>query len=412
MRGILFVASLLATPPLCAQQPARWLATWAPSVYAARPKPPPDSLDRVPTYADRTIRQIVHTTLGGERLRIRLTNEYGERALVIGAVHVAIRDTGAAVRAGTDQVITFGSRPSVTLRRSAVITSDPLVMRVPALTDLAISIWVKDTIRASTRHPQGLQTGYVSAPGDFTAARVFPADTTIRQWLWLAGVDVVHPGASGVIVAFGNSITDGDGSSADSNRRWPDILARRLLFSKEPAKAVVNAGISGNGVLSTIAGPSALLRFDRDALMQPGVTQVIVLEGINDLTRGAASADPRDSVGAEDIIFGLRQLIERAHERGLRIFGATLTPMANMDFSGAAAVDARRRKVNEWIRTGGGFDGVIDFDAVTRDPSRPDRFLPAYDSGDHLHPGDAGYKAMGESIPLSLFRRTGQGHRP
>jgi lysophospholipase L1-like esterase len=411
MRRLLLVAGLLVTAPLSARQPARWLATWAPSVYAARPRPPADSVDRVPTYADRTIRQIVRTTLGGERLRLRLTNEYGERPLVIGAVHVALRDTGAAVHPGTDRVITFGGRPSVTVGRSAVVTSDPLVMRVPAVTDLAISIWVTDTIRASTRHPLGLETGYVSPAGDFTAAPVFAADTTIRQWLWLAGVDVVHPGATGVIVAFGNSITDGDGSSADSNSRWPDVLARRLLSSKEPAKAVVNAGISGNGVLSTIAGPSALLRFDRDVLMQPGVTHVIVLEGINDLGRGAASADPRDSVGAEDIIFGYRQLIERAHERGLRIFGATLTPMANMNRPTTAAVDARRRKVNDWIRTSGAFDGVIDFDAATRDPSEPGRFRPAYDSGDHLHPSDAGYKAMGESIALGLFRPARQSRR-
>jgi len=412
MRRILFVAGLLSAYPLRAQQPAGWLATWAPSPFAAAPKPPPDSLDRVPTYADRTIRQIVRTTLGGDRLRIRVTNEYGERPLVIGTAHVAIRDTGAAIRAGTDRVITFGGRPSVTLRRGVVILSDPVDMRVPQLSDLAISIWVKDTIRAATRHPLGLQTNYVSSHADFTAATSIQADTTIRQWLWLAGVDVVNPRATGVIVAVGNSITDGSASSADSNSRWPDVLARRLLASKEPAKAVINAGISGNGLLSPIAGPSVLARFDRDVLMQPGVTHVIVLEGINDLGRGAASADPRDSVSAQDLIFGYQQLIDRAHERGLTIFGATLTPMANMTRPTTAAVDARRRQVNEWIRTSGAFDGVIDFEAATRDPSQPDRFLPAYDSGDHLHPSDAGYKAMGESIALSLFRRAKPTRRP
>jgi lysophospholipase L1-like esterase len=231
-------------------------------------------------------------------------------------------------------------------------------------------------------------------------------DTTIRQWLWLAGVDVVNARATGVIVAIGNSITDGAASSADSNSRWPDVLARRLLASKEPAKAVVNAGIAGNGVLSPITGPSALARFDRDVLMQPGVTHVIVLEGINDLGRGTASPDPRDNVTADDVIFGYQQLIGRAHDRGLVIFGTTLTPMANMTRPVTAAVDAKRRAVNEWIRTSGAFDGVIDFEAATRDPSQPDRFLPAYDSGDHLHPSDAGYKAMGEYIDLTLFRRT------
>ena len=405
MRRILFVLSVIVTLPLGAQQPARWLATWAPSPFAAPPKPPPDSVDRVPTYVDRTLRQIMRTTLGGNRLRIRFTNEYGEQPLVIGAAHVAIRDTGAAIRAGTDKAITFYGRTSVTLRRGAVVVSDPIDMLVPSLTDIAISIWVKDTIRATTRHAQGLQTNYVSSAGDFTAATSMHADTTIRQWLWLAGVDVVNASATGVIVAIGNSITDGAGSSADSNSRWPDVLARRLLASKEPARAVVNAGIGGNGVLSPITGPSALARFDRDVLMQPGVTHVILLEGINDLGRGAASPDPRDNVSAEDIIFGYQQLIGRAHERGLVIFGATLTPMANMTRPVTAAVDAKRRAVNEWIRTSGAFDGVIDFEAATRDPSQPDRFLPAYDSGDHLHPSDAGYKAMGEYIDLTLFRR-------
>ena len=215
-----------------------------------------------------------------------------------------------------------------------------------------------------------------------------------------------------MIVAFGNSITDGAASTADSNARWPDVLARRLLASKEPAKAVVNAGISGNGVLSPIAGPSALNRFDRDVLMQPGVTHVIMLEGINDLSAGTARPDPRDTITADDIIFGYRQLIERAHERGVVIFGATLTPMANMARPATATVDAKRRAVNEWIRTSGAFDGVIDFEAVTRDPAEPGRFLPAYDSGDHLHPGDTGYKAMGESIDLALFRRTLTARRP
>jgi len=215
-----------------------------------------------------------------------------------------------------------------------------------------------------------------------------------------------------VIVAIGNSITDGAASSADSNSRWPDVLARRLLASKEPAKAVVNAGISGNGVLGPIAGPAALARFDRDVLMQPGVTHVIVLEGINDLSRGAAIADPRESVSAEDLIFGYQQLIARAHERGLVIFGATLTPMANMTRPTTAVVDERRRAVNAWIRTSGAFDGVIDFEAATRDPAEPGRFLPAYDSGDHLHPSDAGYKAMGESIDLALFRRMTPARRP
>lgn len=405
MRRILLAASILVADRVDAQQPAHWLATWAPSAFAAAPKPPPDSIDRVPTYANRTIRQIVRTTLGGERLRIRVTNEFGERPLVIGAAHVAVRDTGASIRAGTDRAITFGGRAEVTIGRGAVIVSDPIAMPIPMLSDIAISIWVKDTIRATTRHALSLQTNYVSY-GDVTGATSIHADTTIRQWLWLAGVDVINTRATGVVAAIGNSITDGTASSPDSNSRWPDVLARRLLRSKEPAKAVINLGISGNGVLSPITGPSALARFDRDVLMQPGVTHVILLEGINDLSRGTGSANPRDSVSAQDMIFGYQQLIARAHEHGLVIFGATLTPMGNMTRATTPAIDAKRQAVNAWIRTSGAFDGVIDFDSVTRDPSQPNRFLPAYDSGDHLHPSDAGYKAMGEYITLALFRQT------
>lgn len=395
-----------------AQQPARWLATWAPSPFAAAPRPAVDSLDRVPTWANRTLRQVVRTTIGGERLRVRFTNEHGERPLAIGAAHVALRDSGATIRPGTDHAITFGGRSSVIVGRGAVIVSDPVEMAVPALTDLAISIWVEDTSRASTRHALGLQSNYVSPPGDFTAANSMRADTTIQQWVWLSGVDVVNPRATGVIVAIGNSITDGYASTPDANSRWPDVLARRLLASSEPLKAVVNAGISGNGVLSPITGPPALGRFDRDVLMQPGVTHVIVLEAINDISRGAVSEDPRGRVSAEQIIFGYRQLIARAHERGIVIFGATLTPMANMTRATTPVVDSIRRTVNEWIRTSGAFDGVIDFDAATRDPAHPGQFLPAYDSGDHLHPGDAGYMAMGESIDLTLFRRTRPPARP
>ena len=399
--------ALLALPA-GAQQPTRWLATWSTANYAATAAPPRDSVDHVPTYVDRTIRQIVRTTIGGDSVRIRLTNEYGERPLIIGAAHIALRDSGATVRLSSDQAITFGGSRSVTLRPGAIVFSDPVNFHIPALTDLAVSLWVTDTIRATTRHPLGLQTNYVSAHGDFTAAAHLIPDTAIAEWLWLAGVDVVNAKATGVIVIIGNSITDGYASTPNANRRWPDVLARRLLGSRESAKAVVNAGISGNGVLGPIAGPSALARFDRDVLMQPGVTHVIVLEGINDLARGTGSADPRNTVSAQDIIFGYQQLIARAHERGLVIYGATLTPIGGMNRPTTLATDVKRRALNAWIRTSGAFDDVIDFDAITRDPAQPDRFLPAYDCGDHLHPSDAGYTAMGAAIDLTLFRRTRQ----
>ncbi len=405
MRELVIAASIFIALPLGAQQPTPWLATWSPSASAAAPIPPRDSVDRVPTHFDRTIRQIVRATLGGDSVRIRLSNEYGERSLVIGSAHIAVRDTGTAIRGGTDKALTFGGRAFVKLQPGAVMFSDPIAYKVPALTELSVSLWVQDTIRATTRHALALQTNYISAHGDYTSAARFTPDTTNVYWLWLTGVDVFNAKGTGVIVAIGNSITDGFASTPNTNSRWPDLLATRLLTSSEPPKAIVNAGISGNRVLGPVAGPSALSRFDRDVLMQPGVTHVILLEAINDLNRGTMTADPRDEVSAQDIILGYQQLINRAHERGLVIFGATLTPIGGMNRPYSAAADVKRRAVNDWIRSSKTFDGVIDFEAATRDPSQPDRFLPAYDSGDHLHPGDAGYKAMADYIDLTLFRK-------
>jgi lysophospholipase L1-like esterase len=228
--------------------------------------------------------------------------------------------------------------------------------------------------------------------------RGFVSDTSITQWPFLVGVDVTNSAATGVIVTFGNSITDGTASTLDANRRWPNVLAQRLLNSAESAKGVVNHGIGGNKVLTFGTGPSALARFDRDVLMTSGVTHIVLLEGINDI-----GASARDGVTAEDIIQGYRQLIDRAHDRGVMIIGATLTPAAPRA-PYTPELEAKRVAVNMFIRTSGMFDGVIDFDAATRDPAHPTQFLPAYDSGDHLHPNDAGYTAMGEAIDLSLFR--------
>ena len=387
--------------PSVAPAPAerQWFATWAASQLEGPPRPPADSVDRRPTYANRTIREIVHTSLGGDRVRIRVSNEYGDRPLVIGAAHVALRDTGASIVASTDRAISFGGHSSIVIRPGATVVSDPVGLAVPALGDLAVSLFLADTARATTRHALALQTNYVTREGDFTASVAVAADT-MRTWLFLCGVDVTNASATGVIVALGNSITDGASSTPNANRRWPNVLAQRLLASSEPPKGVIDAGISGNRVLSPGTGPSALARFDRDVLMQPGLTHVIVLEGINDIGR---SANPREAVSADDIIVGLRQLAERAHERGVVIYGATLTP-ASPRQSFPDSLEAKRRAVNAWIRTSGVFDGVIDLDAATRDPGHPTYFLPAFDSGDHLHPSDAGHRAMGEAIDLALFR--------
>lgn len=380
---------------------ARWFTTWTTSNQEPV-RNPADAVDRRPIFADRTVRQIVHTSIGGSSVRVRFSNEYGTQPLVIGAAHVALRDTGSAIRAGTDHALTFGGRTSVTLRPGAFVASDPVAMTSPPLGDLVVSLFVRDSIRVVTRHTLATQANYATKRGDYTSAVTMPADTTILGWMWLEGVDVMNPAATGVIVTLGNSITDGFNSTRSMNRRWPDVLAQRLLTSGEPPKGVANAGISGNRVLAPGTGPSALARFDRDVLSQPGVTHVIVLEGINDIGHSL-----EDGVTAEDVIFGLHQIADRAHDHGLMIFGATLTP-AGPRPAFRAELEAKRQAVNAWIRGSGVFDGVIDFDAATRDPSDPTRMLPAYDSGDHLHPSDAGYKVMGDAIDLALFRQAGR----
>jgi lysophospholipase L1-like esterase len=395
--SFLLIAGACAAPASQAPRPqaARWLATWTASPSDAGPRPPRDSADRVPRLFDQTLRLVVRTSVGGERVRIRLSNEYGDRPLVIDAAHIAVRDSGTSIVPATDRALTFGGRPAVRMLPGAGVLSDPVALAVPPLHDLAVSLHLADSSRLSTRHPLALQTSYVGH-GNVAGAPRFTADTTLEIWPYLVGVDVVNPSVAGVIVALGNSITDGARSSRDANMRWPNILAARMLRAAAP-HAVVNAGISGGRVLTYGSGPSALARFERDVLATPGLTHIILLEGINDIGRSAV-----DGVTADDIVFGYRQLIARARERDIRIIGATLTP-AGPRPSFTSALEAKRAAVNAFIRTSGEFDAVIDFDAITRDPANPLQFLPAYDSGDHLHPGDAGYRAMGEAVDVGLF---------
>jgi lysophospholipase L1-like esterase len=324
--------------------------------------------------------------------------------LTLRAARVALSKGRTAIDTTRDRRITFNGQTSVTIRAGANMVSDPVSLTIPDNADLAISFYFADTTRGTTLHFAAHQRSYRSAAGDLTAAADFVADTITERWHFVTGVDVVNPRVTGVIVAFGNSITDGTATTTDANTRWPNILAARLLASREPLKTVINAGIGGNQVTSPLRGPSALQRFDRDVLMQPGVTHVIVLEGVNDISRGTGTRDPRDEVSAQELIAAHRQLVQRAHERGVLIFGGTLTPIGGMSDLTAERI-AKRDALNTWIRTSGMYDGVIDFDRITRDPADSSRFLPAYDSGDHLHPNDAGYKAMGDAIRLALFRK-------
>ncbi len=384
-----------------------WIVIWGAS-------PAPQLADEAQQRAakvlfdNQTLREIVHTSLGSGTLRVRLSNAYGKQTLEIGAAHLALRAKGSEIVSGSDRALTFSGRAAVAIPPNALVLSDPVKLDAAAAADLAISIFLPKAAAGAGIHYGAQQTSYIGS-GDLTGAASFPQPGTIASWVFLTAVEALEPAAASTVVTFGDSITDGARSTADTNHRWPDILAGRLLarHGRSPI-AVLDAGIGGNRILhdgttNVRFGVNALARFDRDVLAQPGVKYVVVLEGINDLGHAGTSAPVDEMVSAEDLIAGMKQMIERAHEKGLKIFGATLTP-----FEGAAYFsperEVKRKALNEWIRTGKAFDGVIDFDKAARDPEHPDRFLPAYDSGDHLHPGDAGYKAMGEAIDLSLFK--------
>jgi lysophospholipase L1-like esterase len=363
-------------------------------------------------FTNQTLRQIVHASIGGSKARVVLTNAYGTAPVTIGAGHIALRDKDNAIQA-PGKALTFGGRPTVTIPANAVMYSDPVDLAVPQLADLAIDLYLPATTNTPatlTMHGAAFQTNYISETGNHVGKPTLPTVGRTQSWFLLSRVDVVAPDAVGAVVTFGDSITDGARSTADTNNRWPDHLARRLL-SQGIKMGVLNAGIGGNRVLSEAAVPqgadiravgagvNALARFDQHVLSHPGITHVIVLEGINDI--GNARQNPTPT--AEDLIAGHKQLIDRAHARGLKIYGATLTP-----FWGAAyyteAGEAKRQALNAWIRSGKAYDGVIDFDKATSDPKDPKKFLEKYDSCDYLHPSDAGYKAMGDAIDLSLFK--------
>ncbi len=361
-------------------------------------------------FDKQTLREIVHTSIGGARARVHLSNAYGGQMVEIGSVHIAVRAADSSIVAGTDRVMTFGGRTAVTLSTDAPALSDPVTLAVPAGGDLAISLYLPKAVAGAGVHYGAQQTSYVGK-GDQTAAETVANPQTIGSWVFLTGVDVEAPASASAVVTFGDSITDGARSTMNTNHRWPDFLAGRLRARGGDEVGVLNAGIGGNRILRDPAdnirfGMNALARFDRDVLAQPGVKYVIVLEGINDLGHAGQSAPAAELPTEGDLIAGMKQMIERAHERGLKIFGATLTPFAGTPFPGyyTPQKDALRKRINDWIRTPGTFDGVIDFDKAVQDPAHPDAMLAAYDGGDHLHPGDAGYKAMAAAIDLGLFR--------
>jgi lysophospholipase L1-like esterase len=397
---VLALVTMVVAPAVIAKDRhdgGTWVGTWSAS---------PQTVAAPIQINGQTVRQIVHTSLGGERVRVRFSNAYGASPLVIGSAHVAISTGGASISRGTDRILRFNGSPSIAIPAGALAVSDPVRLEVEAFDNLAVSLYLPENVPAATQHSVGLQTNYISAAGDFTGAITFAATTT-QSFYFLTGVEVLASRRASAIVTLGDSVTEGFGSTPDMNQRWPNLLAERLQSNWGTSRvAVLNAGISGNRVLHDFLGTNALARFDRDVLVQTGVQYVIVLEGNADILIPGLTGNAAEVVTAAQIIQGHRQMIDRAHALGLRIYGGTLYPVEGYPFPGfwTPALETTRQAVNHWIRTSKAYDAVIDFDKVLRDPSQLSRLRPAYDSGDHAHPNDAGYKAMADAIDLSLFR--------
>lgn len=393
-----------------------WVSAWSTAVHAPLPFP---GLPPSPVFENQTLRMIVKPTIGGDRVRIRFSNEFGTTALKIGAAHLGVSSNASAIVADSDHALTFGGKVSVTVPPGAPVLSDPINMQVVPFRELAVSVYLPEKTASSSVHFWAQHDTYISEAGDFTSKPEIPNAMMKSSWYWLADLEVLAPDQTAATVTFGDSITDGVGAKQGDYSDWPDLLADRL--AKTPGGtgvSVVNEGIGGNRILHDGAGVSALARFDRDVLAQPGVSNLIVLEGINDigwphmkprLPNGTTLKEPpfvHEVVSAEELIMGLRQIIDRAHQHGVRVFGATLTPFEGADYYSDDG-EATRQAVNQWIRTSGAFDGVFDFDAAVRDPNRPAQFREGYHSGDHLHPSATGYKAMADAVDLSLLRIKG-----
>ena len=392
----------------------KWVSAWSTSVHTPLPFP---GLPPTPTFENQTIRMVVRPTIGGDRLRIRLSNAYGLSALEIGAAHVALTNHGSLIVAGTDHALTFSGQPGVKVPIGAPILSDPVDMKIPAFAEVSVSLYLPHSTPATTTHFWAQHESYVSAAGDFSAKTDISEPTTKLSWYWLSDLEVWTADRTGAVVTLGDSITDGVGARQGSYGDWPDLLAKRLQAkSGTSSLAVLNEGIGGNRILYDGAGLNALARFDRDVLVQPGVRDLIVLEGINDI--GWPHMKPRtgkdgtmskegpfaaQGVTADDLIGGLRQIAERAHEHHIKVFAATLTPYEGADYFSQDG-EAVRQAVNQWIRTSGAFDGVVDFDAAVRDPAHPSQFRQDYQSGDHLHPSAAGYNAMAGTIDVTSLQ--------
>jgi lysophospholipase L1-like esterase len=407
---------LVFVPATAGASPHAWVATWA-----ASPEPvESDPHDALLQIEDQTVRERVRISIGGSQICVRLSNEYGTTPLLIGAATVAMPYGAAGVRPGSIQALTFGGRNSVTIPAGAPVLSDPVAFPVSAGAEISISLYFPKRVATPTLHAVALRSAVVSEHGDHTHTEKIDGVVSQSAILVTAVLVPAEP-SERLLVAFGDSITDGDGAS-DADHNWPSDLIGRLGKTPEGRKiAVVNEGIAGNRLLSdgyavgggfgASFGVSALTRFDRDVFGLPGVTHIVLLEGINDIglpgakLNGHYLADPADLPTAEDLIMAYRQLISRAHAHGIKLIGATITPCEGLELPGYCTEpkETVRQAVNKWIRTSGSFDGVIDFDAILRDPDHPSRMLLRFASPDHLHPNDAGYQAMADGVDLAFL---------
>jgi lysophospholipase L1-like esterase len=409
-KTIAFVCGGLLVLACAVSQAGEWVQTWG-----AAPLPPTPAqgpFPATPAFANQTIRQTIRASLGGQRVRVRFTNEYGTKPLVIGAARVALADEKGNIQAGTERPVLFSGKPTAAVPVAAPFLSDPIDLPVKALASVSISIYLPENTGQCTCHATGMQSTLVSDTGDF-ADKAFTPKQTLQVRAFISGVEVETARGGRAVVVLGDSISDGIGSTVDANHRWPDLLANRLNDQGGGGWGVVNMGISGNQVLRDGAGQSALARFDRDVLATSGAQVLIIFEGVNDLgvSYGHMEGPMADlfkaasttKVTAESMIAGYRQLIARAHARGLKVLAATITPYAGA-FYYSEEGETVRQAINTWIRAGHEANGVLDFDAAIRDPSKPTQMKEGFHMGDHLHGSDAGYSAMAAAIDLSLLK--------
>lgn len=402
MAGVTSVCAQTTEPASADLGGPRWVATWSvpPMAHGSALGAGSRSFD------NQTVRQIIPITVGGSRVRIKLSNEYGVGALIVGAAHVAVQSTGASTVPGTDRALTFRGQASVVIPEGAAALSDPVNFAVPSNTRLAISLYFPQNTGFVTYHENANQTAYTSAPGNFSDAVDLPVqdDTSVSRYV-LTFVEVLSPRKVDGLALFGDSVSEGSTTTLNANRRVSDVLSRWFNPPAGPGRLAVLNQASGCGrLLFDTCGPKGLSRFDREVLNATGVNQVLIELGYGDIIFPTAFGVPDEIVSAEQIIAGLKQLVRRARLGGLRVYGATIPPNASTPFPNVHTPEneAKRQAVNHWIRTSRQFDAVVEYDLALRDPGNPLQLLPAYDSGDGIHPNDAGHEAMARAIALSL----------